>query len=305
MTAWTQDEHLDAVLGSFATLLNGKAAAPSSYRREHRILNVALEYAVRTKVLRTNPLPALQGAQERAPWTTSAIDKRSLLNPAQVGGLLAQVGSRPRTGMTLRAFFATLYFAGLRPEEAVALRVADATLPEKGFGELIVYTSEPEVGSQWTDDGDVHETRGLKGRAVGDTRLVPVRPELVAILREIIAIKQLGPGDLLFAGQNGGLLAGSVFRRAWDKARMAVLPEHEYHSPVGKRVYDLRHTCLTSWLNAGIPAPQVAEWAGNSVQILHATYARCIVGQKAALHQRIETGQKIPGLPVPLQGHGR
>ncbi|WP_328386780.1 hypothetical protein OHS81_24280 [Streptomyces sp. NBC_00400] len=45
-------------------------------------------------------------------------------------------------------------------------------------------------------------------------------------------------------GRKGGLLAGSVFRRIWRKARKAVLDEHEYSSPVGKRVYDLRHTCL-------------------------------------------------------------
>ncbi|WP_244188275.1 hypothetical protein [Streptomyces regalis] len=78
-----------------------------------------------------------------------------------------------RTGHRLHAFFATLYYAGLRPEEAVALRVIAATLPAEGWGELLVHIAEPEVGSQWTDDGRVHETRDLKGRAEGDTRPVP------------------------------------------------------------------------------------------------------------------------------------
>jgi hypothetical protein len=45
-------------------------------------------------------------------------------------------------------------------------------------------------------------------------------------------------------------------------------------------VYDCRHTCLTAWLNKGIPPAQVAEWAGNSVPVLLAIYARCIVGQR-------------------------
>ncbi|MGW0467709.1 hypothetical protein ACWDX6_20965 [Streptomyces sp. NPDC003027] len=104
---------------------------------------------------------------------------------------------------------------------------------------------------------------------------------------------------MLFPGEKGGLLAGSVYRRIWAKAREAVLPEHEYNSPVGKRVYDLRHTCLTTWLNNGIPLAQVAEWAGNSVPVLLSTYARCITGQIAELQQRIEGPQTLPIMLLP------
>ena len=96
-----------------------------------------------------------------------------------MAALLAWIASRPRTGYRLTAFFATLYYAGLRPEEAVALRVEDAVLPTTGWGEIRVHTAAPEVGSQWTDDGEVHETRDLKGRAAGDTRIVPTHPALV------------------------------------------------------------------------------------------------------------------------------
>lgn len=76
---------------------------------------------------------------------------------------------------------------------------------------------------------------------------------------------------------------------------------------MGKHVYDLRHTCLTSWLNNGIPPAQVAEWAGNSVPVLLATYARCITGQLAELQQRIEGPQRLPAgpalsRPVPKPG---
>ncbi|MFF8013298.1 hypothetical protein [Streptomyces sp. NPDC007929] len=68
---------------------------------------------------------------------------------------------------------------------------------------------------------------------------------------------------------------------------------------MGKRLYDLRHTCLTTWLNNGIPPAQVAEWAGNSVPVLLATYARCITGQLAELQQRIEGPQRLPAGPAP------
>ncbi|MBB4892358.1 hypothetical protein FHS39_001369 [Streptomyces olivoverticillatus] len=62
---------------------------------------------------------------------------------------------------------------------------------------------------------------------------------MTKILRDLIKRDGLRPGDLLFPGEKGGLLAGSVFRRVWNKARKAVLEEREYRSPVGKRVYGL------------------------------------------------------------------
>jgi integrase len=65
----------------------------------------------------------------------------------------------------------------------------------------------------------------------------------------------------------------------WDKARASALTPAEYVSPLGKRAYDLRHACVSTWLNAGIPAAQVAEWAGHSVAILLKIYAKCIDGQ--------------------------
>ncbi|MFF2928067.1 tyrosine-type recombinase/integrase, partial [Streptomyces celluloflavus] len=307
MSAWEETKHVDTVLQALDTVLDGTPAAASSAKRYRRILNVVLEYAVRQKALQANPLPTGKSGTS-APKTSGAVDKRSLLNPRQVAALLTWTADRPRTGHRLTAFYATLYYAGLRPEEAVALRVEDAVLPATGWGELRVHTAEPEVGGNWTDDGEVHETRTLKGRASGDTRIVPVHPALVAILRTLIARDQLKPGGLLFPGEKGGLLAGSVYRRAWAKAREAVLPEHEFRSPVGKRVYDLRHTCLTTWLNNGVPPAQVAEWAGNSVPVLLSTYARCVTGQITELQRRIEGPQALPGTPPHLgtaKGRGR
>lgn len=82
----------------------------------------------------------------------------------------------------------------------------------------------------------------LKGRAEGETRTVPGRPALTRILRQHIEDERLKPGDLLFQGESGGVLAGSVIRRAWRSARKAVLPPHVFESPTGRRVYDNRNT---------------------------------------------------------------
>lgn len=299
VSVWEDPEKVDDVLQAIDTRLDGKQAAAWSRKRHRRILNVVMKYAIRRRILRTNPLP--KGKEATATKTTNAVDKRCLMNPDQAAALLDWIRRRPRGGKRLHAFFATLYYCGPRPEEAIAMRVWDVSLPnaeaDDQWCELMIHTATPEVGKQWTDTGEIHEQRDLKGRAEGETRTVPGYPALTRILRQHIEDEELKPGDLLFQGENGGILAGSVIRRAWRSARRAVLASHVFESPTGKRVYDNRHTRLTKWLNDGIPPAQVAEWAGNSVPVLLATYARCVDGQLPDLKKRLEAAGDLPELP--------
>ncbi|MFI5616706.1 tyrosine-type recombinase/integrase [Streptomyces sp. NPDC051567] len=303
MAAWEDESIAETALRAAATKLDGKAVAASSARRTKRVLNVLFEYAIKKKVLKENPLPKGKGASTTAAKTSSAVDKRSLLNSGQAATLLGWIYARPRGGRRLHAFFAAMYYAGARPEEVVAIDVGDVRLPDAGaddqWGELLLHAAHPEVGKQWTDTGEVREERGLKGRAADDTRTVPCRPALTRILRTHIEKEGLKPGDLLMQGEKGGYLAGSVIRRAWRRARKEMLNPYEFGTPLGRRVYDLRHTCLTNWLNAGVPPATVAEWAGNSVPVLLATYARCIDGQLDDLKQRIEDAGELPDPAAP------
>ncbi len=52
--------------------------------------------------------------------------------------------------------------------------------------------------------------------------------------------------------------------------------------------YHLRHAAVSLWINAGVPATQVAKWAGHSVHVLLKVYAKCIDGQDEAARRRIE-----------------
>ncbi|MZE52411.1 tyrosine-type recombinase/integrase [Streptomyces sp. SID5770] len=298
MAAWEDEGTVETVLRAAGTKLDGTPVAASTARRTKRVLNVLIEHAIKKKVLKENPLPKGKSASAVTSKTSSAVDKRSLLNKEQAAKLLGWVYGRSRGGPRLHTFFATMYYAGARPEEVVAIDVGDVRLPDQDaddqWGELLLHTAHPEVGRQWTNTGEVREQRGLKGRAADDTRTVPCRPALTRILRAHIKKEGLKPGDLLMQGEKGGDLAGSVIRRAWRRARKEVLTPYELGSPLGQRVYDLRHTCLTNWLNAGVPAATVAEWAGNSVPVLLATYARCIDGQLDDLKQRIEGTGELP-----------
>ncbi|MEU1311739.1 site-specific integrase [Streptomyces cinnamoneus] len=295
MAAWEDPIKVDEVLRAVTMRLDGRQAAASSVKRHRRILNVAMEYAVKHRMLRENPLPKGRGA---VPRTSNVVDRRSLIPPNRMARMLFRIRRRPRGGRRLHAYFATVYYTGPRPEEAVAMYVDDVLLPPEGaedqWCDVVLHTAEPEVGKNWTDDGAVHEERGLKGRAEGATRVVPGPPALTRALRAYIKAEGLKPGDRLFPGEKGGVLAGSVTRRAWRSARKDEFTEREYESPMGRRIYDIRHTRLTKWLNDGNPPAQVAYWAGNSVAVLLTVYAGCIDGQVPDLKRRMEALGDLP-----------
>ncbi|GAA4180781.1 hypothetical protein GCM10022252_04160 [Streptosporangium oxazolinicum] len=58
-------------------------------------------------------------------------------------------------------------------------------------------------------------------------------------------------------------------------------------SPLARRPYDLRHAAVSLWLDAGVSAPDVAERAGRSVDVLLRVYAKCLDGHKDLANQRI------------------
>ena len=52
---------------------------------------------------------------------------------------------------------------------------------------------------------------------------------------------------------------------------------------------------MSTWLNAGMPSAQVAEWAGHWVEILLKIYAKCLAGQEDAARRRIDAVLGGPG----------
>jgi hypothetical protein len=74
----------------------------------------------------------------------------------------------------------------------------------------------------------------------------------------------------------------------WQEARPLALPPERADSPLGRRPYDLRATCITNWLRAGLPVAEVARRAGNSPEVIHRRYAGCIDGSEAENNKKIE-----------------
>lgn len=117
---------------------------------------------------------------------------------------------------------------------------------------------------------------------------MPAHPELVAYLRAHIDQFGTASDGCLFVRSDGQNIRYATFANLWSKARKAALTPDEFDSPLGKRPYDLRHAAVSTWLNAGVSAPQVAEWAGHSVDVLLSVYAKCIDGQEERDLRRID-----------------
>ncbi|MFJ2306987.1 transposase [Streptomyces sp. NPDC087787] len=82
-----------------------------------------------------------------------------------------------------------------------------------------------------------------------------------------IAFGTAGDGRLFF-NEHGGIVGSSTYDGVWHEARELALPPDLVSSPLPARPYDLRHSALWTWLNAGVDPAEVADRAGNSVEVL-------------------------------------
>jgi integrase len=278
-----------AALNALSLKMDGSRAATTTYRRKRAVFYNVIEYAVELEELDDNPLDRIK-SKRRSLKIAQEVDRRSVVNPRQANELLTAVTYCGRTrGVHMRALFACMYYAGLRPAEALGLREADCQLPEQGWGWLTLERTRPEAGKQWTDSGEVHDDRGLKHRADKATRLVPIPPALVAILGEHIATHGTAPDGRLFCTSRGRPFSASAINGVWAHARTLAFTPAQVLSPLAQTPYDLRHAAVSLWLNAGVPATEVAERAGHSVDVLLKVYAKCIDGQREIANQRIQT----------------
>ena len=149
---------LRTALEALTLRLDGSRAAANTIIRKLVVLHDAVEGGL----LPDNPLDIIAW---QIPRSSAALDPVVVASPAQVSRLLDAV-TQVKPEMT--AFFGCLYYAALRPEEAVALRYADCHLPGSGWGTLRLAAAAPRTAAAWTSSGTSHEQRGLKLRGTID-----------------------------------------------------------------------------------------------------------------------------------------
>lgn len=121
-----------------------------------------------------------------------------------------------------------MIYAMMRPSEVGSLVRDGCHLPAEGWGRLIFADTSPAAGRDFTDDGRVHEARGLKGRprqaaARLATRNVPVPPELVTTLRAHIERFGITEDGRLFRSKYGNPIQPSTYWQVWQKTRALAL----------------------------------------------------------------------------------
>jgi integrase len=112
-------------------------------------------------------------------------------------------------------------------------------------------------------------THGLKeSTKTNKKRWVPLNSKCLAILEQL-------PRSEKFVFPWNRLAFQSYFRKKLKPFYDAGLISHLY------RPYDCRHTAISRWIEAGIPVPQVAAWAGNTSEIIFKHY--CNTTQEYAI----------------------
>ncbi len=273
--------------------VTGRPVTSATWDKRRTVLHRTVEFARASGWLASNPLT---GRNHLVRHTgPQVVDPRVVVNPGQARQLLAAVtyvGGRRRQdrerGARLHAFFACLYYGGLRPGEAQNLRRPDLELPPTGWGRLLLVGSRTDVSGRYYAEDDEYQNRPLKRRAPEEVRPVPIPPVLVEILGAHLAtFPTATDGRLFFGVQSGRVIPVSVYTRVWDEAREIGLTPAQATSPLAGRPYDLRHAALSSWLAAGVPPTEVAIRAGNSVKVLLTVYAKCLADQEAIYNDRI------------------
>jgi integrase len=113
---------------------------------------------------------------------------------------------------------------------------------------------------------------------------VPIPPDLVRLIRDHIERFGTGKDGRLFRSVNDNPISPSTYSRT----REIGLSPDQLDSVLLKRPYDLRHSGITVRLYAGVPAKQVAQWAGHSVEVLHRTYSQVLDGFDDTWFERID-----------------
>ncbi len=258
---------LEATLNASTLKRDGTVMVASVVRRRRNSLKTVLTAAVRRGLIVSNPMDRVEWEM---PQHSLEVDVSTVASIGDVDDVVELVADLPRGGGRYAAFFAAIGLAGLRPSEAAALEIADLDLPETGWGTARLRGAITSPGTRYTADGGTTEAKGLKHRAQGSTREVPLPPDLVDRLRTHLKRWPSESGKVFENGEAHPVTAEN-YGPVWGRARRELWPEG--HPLAKATVYGLRHTAATTMLRAGVMPSEVARRLGHSVDVLMRVYA--------------------------------
>lgn len=257
----------------------------NTVRRIYSVLRAVMKVAVERRYLLANPCDAVR--LPRAPAV--AIDQRVILSASEVAALAEAISPRYRLLVYAAAY------TGLRAGELGALRRRDVDLLH---GSLTVERALKDVGGRLI----FGPTKTAKARRVGMPRF------LVEMFSEHLAALDGGPDALIFRSPEGGPMRHhnmyvrdfkpTVKRRYCSGCDVAVgendgrCPECESADLAnvlppekhGLRFHDLRHTCASFLIAAGVHPKAIQEHLGHKdIQTTFNVYGHLLPSAQEAL----------------------
>jgi integrase len=267
--------HLDVdeaerVLARLNVKRDGSPVAAATFTRRRGAFYSALEFGVKRRQLKENPLDRSEWKPEKQHLAIDVQTVMSVTECRDAQRLMKQLAPRYEVVVALH------WLGGLRPSEIAHLTVNDVTLPKTGWGTLRLTGATVTAGKRWTDGHTTVQRKGLKARADKHVRMVPIPQELVKTLRRHIDDNNLTGRDLLVTSPRGGPLNYSSVGAAWQKVREQMFPAN--HRLRETRLYDLRHSNATILLTSGVPVAVVAARLGHSPAVCMRIYQGILSG---------------------------
>ena len=240
-------------------------------RYAHTVLSSALDQAVKWHMLTRNPCEAVE--------TPRLIRKEmQALSPDEAGRFL-DAAAHDRLGIVFEFALTT----GMRPSEYLALQWKDVDL-RKGIATVVRMVAWRKGGGWYFDEPKTPRSR----------RNIPLPSTTLRALiehrrRQSEARLKAGAGyqnnDLVFATGDGTpvLLRNLIRRHFRPVLKSAKLP-------LTLRLYDLRHTCATLLLSAGVHPKVASERLGHtSVTITMDVYSHVLPSMQQAASEKLES----------------
>jgi integrase len=224
--------------------------------------NAACEWTLERGMISSNPFRGKTKIKGKKS-SKSKINPFSLSEKTAILEAFAESNKFSYLLSIVKFFFLT----GCRTSEAIALQWKHIKLDcsEVEFEEAIV-----------TAQGGAVRKKGTKQ---GDRRTFPCNAQLRELLASLRDGSTTGE-QAVFIRLDGSAIAHCDLRTAWygkDKnlgivKQLAIDGEIEGYRPQ----YNTRHTFISQCLEVGVPPTQIAEWVGNSAEIIFRNYAGII-----------------------------
>jgi integrase len=228
-------------------------------------LSACYAWAKNSKLIEANPFAGMAseiklprskkisvGDREIEPFT--ATERDLIIAAFKTNQFCHPFTSKNHLHSNYAAYVQFLFYTGCRPSEAIGLQWKNVDIDKQTvlFRESVVQSPRGRIRKE-----------GLKTQSF---RRFKINGQLRQILEDTRSLS-FNADTLVFPAAEGGFIVQDNFRkRVWKKILQGL--GLEYRVP-----YQTRHTFITLCLDKGIDAKDIAQWVGNSPEIIYKHYA--------------------------------